>query len=183
MNDQPLGSFKSEITQQFFMHWRGLCKDGSIPTTEDYLDRFEPRLMPIVFMFDHLDTDLIIRYQGAQIVARWGANYTNQSWLTMNLFLPHDKVLANTRDCVLYRCGSLSESIFVTSAGRRIRLENLMLPLKAQGDRPARLVVVSSFLDTITESDGTKDVVEPLVRDWFDAGFGRPPHAIRTRET
>lgn len=171
--------FKAEQTRAFFEHWRGLCSDDAVPDVQDYLDHILARVAPYLLMYDYSGDDLIARFQGTNIVQRWTKEITGQSWFTVNPYIPKALVLANCRDCLDYRCGVWGQSIYVTTSGREVPLENMMLPLRAKAGRPPRFVNISSLLEVMGEGEIGKARVVTRAMSWLDAGFGVPPHALR----
>ncbi|MDX2142848.1 MAG: hypothetical protein SFV19_05810 [Rhodospirillaceae bacterium] len=171
--------FHSPLTQLFLDHWRGLRVGDELPTAADYLDRIDPRIAPLLIMFDCGAVDVIIRFQGTRVVERWRADRTGQSWLDTKP--PHKRasVLANMHDCAARPCGVWARSAAVARSGAAVRQENLTLPLAMPPDRARRLVLLSTQLEPARERDDPYDHTQKQAIDWFDVGFGTPPRPLR----
>lgn len=172
-------AFESELTTAFLAHWTSLRRGTAIPTTEDYLDRMDRRFAPLIVVFDCTAEDVIVRLQGTAVVERWGVNRTGQSWLAHKPPGTRAAILANMTDCVARPCGVWAYGAAVSRLGRSAKLENLTLPLGVRGERPLRLVTLSNQLDRFNERDGAKDHSAKRTLDWYDVGFGVPPHGLR----
>lgn len=172
---------KSELIRAFIVHWRSLCKNDAVPECEEYLDNILPQVAPFLLIYDFSDEDLTVRYQGTGVAQRWGQDLTGKSWFQFNRHLPKRLILANCRDCLMYRCGVLGESFFQTNLGQKIELESMMLPLSVKAGRPPRLANVSAALADAEQSGNARNSSGRRRMTWFDAGFGIPPHAMRRR--
>jgi hypothetical protein len=174
-----LPQFESVLNQVFFDHWSNLRHGGALPTAESYFDRIDPRLAPLIIVFECAATDVIIRFQGTQVVGRWRADRTGQSWLETKPEPKRPIVFANMRDCAGQPCGVWAKSSAVTRSGRSARQENLTLPLAVQRGRPPRLVLLSSVLEGNSTPDDPYDHTAKGSISWFDVGFGVPNHPLR----
>lgn len=171
--------FDSPLTQTFLDHWMSLRAGGGLPTTEDYFDRIDPRLAPLILVFECTAQDVVIRFQGTLVVARWREDRTGRSWLMGKPEHKRPTVFANMLDCALHPCGVWAQSAAVTRSGRAARQENLTLPLAVRDGRPNRLVLLSSLIDRPGNPDDPYDHIEKGAIRWFDVGFGVPSHSLR----
>lgn len=167
-------AFRSPLVAQFADHWRSLCRDGRIPTSEDYLDRLEPRVAPYLMMFDCLDDDIRVRFQGTSIVQRRGLEQTGRSWFEFNKELNARRVVEDVRLAVRQPCGIWTWASFVTDANRGLDVEALSLPVRTKPGRPARMINISADLNPLQFDDRAKGWQGPVRIDWLDLGFGVP---------
>lgn len=169
---------QSPLINKFVAHWRGLCRDGQIPTTEDYMDRADPMTAQFLMMFDVLPDDVIVRFQGMAIGDRRKLEQTGLSWFARNSHLNAANVTANIWEALRTPCGIWTEANFVTSVQRRLRVEALSLPLRAREGRPPRWLNISVGLDTMDFDERAMGWHGDIKIGWYDAGYGVPNTAV-----
>jgi hypothetical protein len=166
--------FQSPLLGQYLAHWRSLCLAGEIPTTEDYMDRIDPKVATFLMIFDILPADMVVRFQGLGISERRRIEQTGQSWFALNPHLNAGGVMTNVWEAVRTPCGVWTEAVFVTNAARRLRVEALSLPVATKGNRPPRLLNMSVGLDAVDFDERATGWQGDVKVGWYDIGFGVP---------
>lgn len=166
--------FQAQLLNDFVTHWQGLRQDGCIPSAADYLDRMEPKLVPNLMIFDVLEDDMLVRFQGAVITERRGMEQVGKSWFQLNPHLSAPNVMKDIWNGLKHPCGIWTEAHFVTSVQRGLRVEALSLPLAVKDGRPPRWVNISMGLNSMGFDERAMGWQGPIRIEWYDAGFGMP---------
>lgn len=166
---------RSPLTVQFVAHWKQLCRDGHIPSNEDYLDHPNAQIVPYLMIFDCLQNEMLVRFQGSAIGSRRGIDQTGHGWFQLNPHLKHSNIIKNAHVWMNHPCGFWTLAQFVTNAQRGLTVEALSLPVLVKANRPQRWINLSVELDAMAYDERATGWQGPIEIGWFDLGFGMPP--------
>src|SRR5688572_8352462 len=128
--------FISETCAAFLAHWRSLPRQGLVPPSRAFLDSAPPAFMPNVFLHDVEEAGLRVRFMGTALVERWRRDHTGRllgedAGETARMKLRAQAVRIVEQPCGLHQLGRL-----MTSSGRPIHFEAVLLPLLGEPGRP-----------------------------------------------
>jgi hypothetical protein len=147
---------------------------AGIPSTEDFLDHLPPRIAPYMILFELKDEDLIVRFLGTQLVARWGEDLTGRNWSSYNPHIKGASLVSNLMTMNRHPCGAHALTSFVTNTNRQLSLETATFPLSVQPGRALRVISGSFALEALGFDERSRGWMPPRILRWVDLGFGTP---------
>ena len=160
-----------------FEHWRSLRNGKLLPTTERCLDTLSPRFVSSMYILEVKEHELLLRFQGADLIERWGANRTNLDIAAHRTPVFQKDVRALMTAIVSQPCGYHSHSTYSTSRGRMMDAHYIGLPLAVQEGRPLRLLAYTCEYSMLKQGEGAWDQFNILAHGWIDLGGGVPSMA------
>lgn len=157
-----------------YEHWLSLRGSALMPTSEHCLDTLPPRFASCMYILDVKEDELLLRFQGSELVERWGANRTGMDIAAhrSEMFRKNVRQLMNA--IVEQPCGYHSHSRYSTSRGRLMDAHYIGLPLAVKAGRPTRMLAYTCEYSMLKQGEGAWDQFQILEHGWIDLGAGVP---------
>jgi len=157
-----------------YEHWLALRDGARMPTSERFLDTLPPPFASSMYILDVKDDGLLLRFQGSQLVERWGADRTGLDIAAHRSEAFRENVRTLMTTIVKQPCGYHSHSRYSTSRGRMMDAHYIGLPLAVQAGRPLRMLAYTCEYNVLKQGEGAWDQFQILEHGWIDIGAGEP---------
>lgn len=158
----------------FFEHWRSLCGGALLPMTESYLDTLPPRFAGGLYIVEVKSDSLVLRFQGAELVERWGTDRTGLDIAAHRTPEFRHQVRTLMTTIVTQPCGYHSRSMYSTSRGRMIDAHYIALPLAVREGRSPRVAAYTFEFTALKQGEASWDQFDILEHGWIDIGKNTP---------
>lgn len=118
--------------------------------------------------------ELLLRFQGLELVERWGADRTNADIAAHRSPTFQKKVRTLMTPIVSHPCGYHSHSTYSTTRGRMMDAHYIGLPLAVQNGRPPRMLAYTCEYGVPKQGEVAWDQFDILAQGWIDLGAGVP---------
>ena len=172
-------SFRSELNQVFFEHWRSLRKGNGLPLLKDFLAHPHPQLQPQIVIKDILPTKSIrVRLHGTRLVDLAGEDLTGRDLLEYaDTPKMADELWGFQKTVADHPVGLSVLKNTVTSSDRRVTFEEVSLPAEPFPGGPPCVIGSVVLMEDIKETDVVSHLLAYSAPLWIDLGWGTPDQA------
>lgn len=157
----------------FLEHWLGIRDGQLIPRMTRFCESADATFAPsssIVELRDHMAP---VRFQGAALVERWGADITGQDIYATFPYYARVRALTNLTKVVTHPCGYFGINHLVLPDKREVMSHFIQLPLLSD-DGATTYVVHFSVIAAPGEPHAASGYYHTRNTGWIDVGAGVP---------
>lgn len=173
--ENPLSGW-SHGCGEFLWHWRAMRGRGEqMPTSEDFLDHPAAEFVTGSYICEITDAGVIMRFQGADLVDRWGRDFTGRDIHQGMSAAVREWSLSNLHRMIGQPCGGIIRMSYDAPQWRLVEEELIVLPLAVKTGRPPRFVAYVVQGAHRKWDLPPEEVTRTHSAEWVDIGAGVPP--------
>jgi hypothetical protein len=164
---------QSTACSEFLDHWISIRDGRLIPSIGQFCQSgsaFAPASSIVEFQ-DHL---AIVRFQGALLVERWGADITGHDLYRTFPQYYRVRALANLSEVVARPCGYFGQNEIALPGRGRVASHFIQMPLISEDGRTTYVVHFSSAEPASQSADKSTRYYQTRSTGWIDLGAGVP---------
>ena len=165
----------------FIDWWASLRAENRVPTFEAFLNNPPLSLLPSCYIVYMVGNNVILRFQGAELVDRWHRDFTGKELLDWFETEARARCFENFSHIVGHSCGFLTRATMATAKDRSVFSDAVQLPLADEDGRVTRVVGYSYRALERERREYVVRLCDTHDTFWFNIGAGipdRPPNNL-----